>query len=166
MELKCTNPTGEIVLASKLNYVELIFRKNCKNCIQKWILQVIFSKRYLDCPKNKIIHNFHITYSNGINQSFPYRQKYNLWEFFCFFWLKFKIKIFFAARFPLFWAYFGITFVPRQQIGKKLYSHEAIHFTYLEKKFQKIRTKQSKLETVGTYPNPICPPKGQWSFRG
>jgi len=80
MELKCTNPNGDIVLASKPNYVELFFGKNCKNCIQKWIPRVIFSKRYLDCLKTKIVHNFHITYSNEMNQSFPCRQKCNLQE--------------------------------------------------------------------------------------
>jgi len=30
MELKCTNPNGAIVLASKINHVELLFLKNCK----------------------------------------------------------------------------------------------------------------------------------------
>jgi len=80
MELKCTNPNGEIVMESKLNYAKLFLGKNCKNCIQKWILQVIFPKRCLDYLKNKIVHNFHITYSNEINQDFPCRQKYNLWE--------------------------------------------------------------------------------------
>jgi len=135
MELKCTNSNGEIFLASKLNYVKLSFWKNCKNCIQKWILQVIFSIRCLDCLKNKIVHNFHITYSNEMNQSFPCRQKYNLWEK-----KIWEIQIFFAARSPLFWAYLGITFVTRHQLRKKLYSHEAIHFFYLQKEFQKITT--------------------------
>jgi len=45
MESRHTNPDGEIVLESKLNHVEFIFLKNCKNCMQKWILQVIFSRR-------------------------------------------------------------------------------------------------------------------------
>jgi len=137
MELNCTNSNGEIVLESKLNYVELLFLKNCKSCIQKWILQVIFSKRCLDSPKNKIVHNFYITYSNEMNQSFPCRQKYNLWEKKI--WKKkLKIGFFFIAHFPLFSAYLVITFVPRHQLGKKLYSHEATQFFYLQEKFQKI----------------------------
>jgi len=43
---------------------------NCKNWVQKWILQVIFSKRCFDCPKNKIVHNFYIIILNGMNQKF------------------------------------------------------------------------------------------------
>jgi len=71
MELIYTNPNGEVVLARKLNYVELVFLKNCKSCIQnEWILQVIFSKRCLDYLKNKIVHNFHITYSMKWIKSF------------------------------------------------------------------------------------------------
>jgi len=35
MELKCTNPNCEIVLAKKLNHMELFLLKSCKNCIQK-----------------------------------------------------------------------------------------------------------------------------------
>jgi len=137
MGLKCTNPNGEIVLVRKLNHVELCFLKICKNCIQKWILQVIFLRRCLDCLKNKIVHNLHITYSNKMNQSFPCRQniiyeKKNLKK-------KFEIlNFFFAAHSPLFWAYLDITFVARHQLGKKLCSHEAIQFSYLQKKFQKI----------------------------
>jgi len=67
MELKYTNSNGEIALESKLNHVELSFLKNYKKCIQKWILEVIFSRRCLDCPKNEIVHNFHITHPNEMN---------------------------------------------------------------------------------------------------
>jgi len=58
MELKCTNPNGEIV--------------DCSNLKAKSL------QRYSKCPKNKIVHNFFITNPNGMNQSFPKRQKYNL----------------------------------------------------------------------------------------
>jgi len=39
-----------------------------------------FEKKELHCPKIKIVHNFHITYSNEMNQSFLFREKYNLWR--------------------------------------------------------------------------------------
>jgi len=74
------NPNSEIVLARKVNDVELCFLKICKNCIQKWILQVIFSRRCLDCPKNKVVNNFLITNPNEMDQRIPCRQKYNLQE--------------------------------------------------------------------------------------
>jgi len=35
-------------------------------------------QEYSNCLKNKIVHNFFITNPNGMNQSFQYRQKYNL----------------------------------------------------------------------------------------
>jgi len=35
----------------------------------------------------------------------------------------------------------GITFVPGHRLGKKLYSHEAIQFFYLQKKFKKLGQK-------------------------
>jgi len=47
--------------------------------IKKWILSIIFW-RCLDCSKNKIVHNFLISSPNQMNQSFIYRQKYNVWE--------------------------------------------------------------------------------------
>jgi len=69
MELKRTNSNGGIVLASECYLVQKFFLKNCENYTYKWILQVIFSKRCLDCSQNKIVHNFHITYPNEMNQS-------------------------------------------------------------------------------------------------
>jgi len=42
-----------------------------------------------------------------------------------------------------------VTFVPRHQLGKKSYSHEAPQFLYLQKMFKKITT---KIQTVGTCP--------------
>jgi len=46
-------------------------------------------------------------------------------------------------------------------LGKKLYSHEAIQFFYLQKKFQKIRT---KIVTVGTCPKSHLSPEGTMGF--
>jgi len=51
------------------------FWKNCENYIQKWILQVIFQRSCLDCPKNKIDNNFFITSPNRMNQRFTGTQK-------------------------------------------------------------------------------------------
>jgi len=60
MKLIHKNLNSEIVIKSILNYVEFFF--NCKNCIQKWILQVIFSREWCsNCPKIKIVYNFLIT---------------------------------------------------------------------------------------------------------
>jgi len=42
-------------------------------------------------------------------------------------------------------------------LGKKLYSHEAIQFFYLLKKFQKIRT---KIVSIGTCLKSHLSPKG------
>jgi len=95
MKLECINPNGEIVLGGKLNHVVY------KNCIQKWILQVIFLWKCSKCPKHKIVHKFLITNPNGMNKSSPNRQKYNLWR------KKFKFLQFFCCPFSfnlsLFW---------------------------------------------------------------
>jgi len=40
----------------------------------------IFPNGCSKCLKNKIVHNFLVSNSNGMNQSFPHRQKYNLWR--------------------------------------------------------------------------------------
>jgi len=47
MELKYNNSSGEIVLACKLKLVQLFFW-NCKICVQNWIVEVIFSRKFLD----------------------------------------------------------------------------------------------------------------------
>jgi len=105
--------------------------KNCKNCIQKWILQVIFSRRCSTCPRNKIVYNFLITNPNGMNQSFTCRQKYNLWrkKIKCF---SPKFSIFFGYPFSLvlnlFLGLFGRNFCSRAPIRRKLYSHQANQF--------------------------------------
>jgi len=54
----------------------------------------------------------------------------------------------------LFW---GITFVPRHQLKKKLYFHKGNQFSYIQKEFQKIMT---KIETIGTCPKSKLSPKG------
>lgn len=71
MGLKFNNPNGEVVLASMPNLFKQFFLKNCQKCIQKWNLLLFFSRKCYNCPKNKIVHNFHITNPNGMNQSSP-----------------------------------------------------------------------------------------------
>ncbi len=76
MGLKHNNPNGEIVLASKLNLVKHFFK--LLKVHSKMNSISYFSRRCLDCPKNKIVHNFHIANPNGMNQSFTSRQKQDL----------------------------------------------------------------------------------------
>jgi len=144
---------------SSINHTKpfLPFFFNCKNCIQKWILQDIFSRRCSNCMKNKIVHNFLITNPNEMNKIFLCRQKYNLGE------KKFKFKFwgFFAAHRPLFWAYVGIIFVLGHQLKKYIYSYEANHFFYLPKTFQKIMTKNQR---VGTCPKSRLSPERTMVF--
>jgi len=51
MELKQTNLKAEIVLARKLNFVELLFFENFKNLVSKRISYVIFSRWCYDSHK-------------------------------------------------------------------------------------------------------------------
>jgi len=44
MELKCTNPNGEIVLANKLNHVELFFGKFVKIAFRNESYKLFFEK--------------------------------------------------------------------------------------------------------------------------
>jgi len=74
--------------------------------------KLFFSWRCSKCPNNKIVHNFLIKNSNGMNQNFLNRQKYNPWE------KKQIFAIFFCCPSPLYWAYLGITFVPGHQLKK------------------------------------------------
>jgi len=144
--------------------MECLFVFNCKNCIQKWILQVIFSRRCSICPKNKSVHNFLIINANGMNQRFTCKKNiiYEEKRFRIFFS---NIPMFFVDPSPLFWTHLGITFVPRLWL-KKNDSQEANLFFYLQKKFQKIMTKIQSVDTSrDTTRNPICPPNRQWSFR-
>jgi hypothetical protein len=80
MELKYVNPNDEIVVASNLDPMEFVVFKNCENWVHKQIQFIIFSRKCPDCLKNKTLHNYHITNPNGMNQSFPCKQKYILWE--------------------------------------------------------------------------------------
>jgi len=58
----------------------------------------------------------------------------------------------------------GITFVPGHQLEKKrLCSHKANQFFYLQKKVQKIMT---KIETISTYPKSNLPLKGTMVLLG
>jgi len=52
MELKCTNPNGEIVLARKLNYVEIFLEKLCKLHLEMNPTSYFF-KRMLRLPKKQ-----------------------------------------------------------------------------------------------------------------
>jgi len=72
MELKCTNPNGGILLASKLNHEQKI-AKIAKVAFRNDSYKLFFSKRCSNYPKNKNVHNFLITNPNEINQSFPDR---------------------------------------------------------------------------------------------
>jgi len=42
--------------------------------------KLFFQEDALIAQKNKIVDNFHTTIPNGINQSFPCTQKYNLYK--------------------------------------------------------------------------------------
>jgi len=108
-------------------------------------------------PKNKIVYNFLITNPNGMNKSFPHRQKYNLLGkkknsnlFFQFF------SISFCCPFSLVLSLFGHNFCSLALNEKKLYSHEAYHFFYLQNKFKKIIR---KIQPVGTCPKSHLSPE-------
>jgi len=76
MKLKHTILNGEIILASLLNLVELFFLKIAK--IESKYKSNTLWESFYDCLQNMKLHNFHITNSNGMNQTFPCRNKYNL----------------------------------------------------------------------------------------
>jgi len=140
MELKYTNPNGGIVLAKKLNHMELSFLKNCKNCIQKWTLRVIFLGRCSKCPKNKIVHNFLVTNPNGMNKSFPDRKIYNIWgkkiliQFF---------SIFFCCPFSPVLSFCGHNFCFRAPIEKKIIFPQSLSIFLSSKKVSKNQGKNS-----------------------
>jgi len=77
---RSNNSNSEIVLASELNLVTLFYLKNCKNCIERWILWVVFSRKCLDCPNNKSVHNSLTTSLSWMDQIFPCRQKWFLYK--------------------------------------------------------------------------------------
>jgi hypothetical protein len=130
MKLKCTHPNGEVVLEKKLNHMDLILLKKYINCIKKWILQVILSRRCSNCQKNKIVHNFHITNPTGMNQRYPRRKKYNLFR-------KKSLnknenfEIFYWCLLSLVLSLFGHNFISWAHNEKNLYSWEAHQFFYI-----------------------------------
>jgi len=155
MELEHTNPNGEIVLAKKLNHMEFFFWKIVKIAFRNESYKLFLSRRCFKCLKNKIVHNFFKTNPNGTKQSFPDRQKYNLWTekiqkkntSFC--------KKNCCPVSPVL-NLFGHNFFSWAPIEKKLYSHEAYQFIYFQKKFQEIWT---KIQLVGTCPKSHLSPK-------
>jgi len=78
MELKHTNPNNEIVLARKLDHVELIIWKIVEIAFKNESYKLFFQEDAKIAQKNKIVHDFHITYPNEMSQSFPYKWKFNL----------------------------------------------------------------------------------------
>jgi len=78
-----------------------------------------------------------------MNQSFPYRQKHNLWEkkFNSKFW-----KFFYNLVSPILSLFEYETFVTRHQLERNLYSHKANQFFYLQKKFSKIMTEIESID--------------------
>jgi len=70
MELKLTNPNGEIILARKLNYVKLFFWQIVKITFKNESYKLFFQEaRCLDCTKNKTIYNIHIIQLSKWNES-------------------------------------------------------------------------------------------------
>jgi len=123
--------------------VELSFLKNCKNCIQKWILQVIFSRRCSNCPKNKIVHNFLIKIKMEWIKTF-HVDKNIIYEN-----EKFKKRIskLFCHPLSLVLSLFGHNLGFWAPIGKtNCISIKLIGFSIL-KKFQKIMTKLQPVDT-------------------
>jgi len=118
MELKCINSNGEIVLAKKLNHIEIFSWKIVKIAFKNESYKLFFLGRCSKCPKNKIVHNFLITNPNEMNQSFTNRKNIIYTR---------KVQNFHSPS-PLFWAYLGIIFVPGHRLKKKLYSHKAYQF--------------------------------------
>jgi len=57
-----------LLLANKLKPYGIFYLKNVKIELKKWIQYNIFSSEWYDWPKNKMLHNFHITNPNGMNQ--------------------------------------------------------------------------------------------------
>jgi len=51
-------PINKIVLATKFYSIPTIVFRNCKNCIQKQILWVIFSRKCLACLKTRLYLTF------------------------------------------------------------------------------------------------------------
>jgi len=69
MESKHTNSNSEIALPIKIKLVEIFVLKNVKIKFKNESYTLFFL-RCSNCPQNKMLHNFHITNPNGMNQSF------------------------------------------------------------------------------------------------
>jgi len=63
-----THSSSEILLVRKLNHVELFFGKIVKIALRNESYKFFFKKMFR-LPQNKIVLNFHITYSNEMNKS-------------------------------------------------------------------------------------------------
>jgi len=74
MKLKHVNPNDEIVVKSKIYFMDVFVLKVCGSLMQKQILYIIFSKKCLVCLQRSL-HNVHIINQNGMNQSYPCRHK-------------------------------------------------------------------------------------------
>jgi len=73
-------------------------------------------------------------------------------------------KFTFIALSPFFWAYLDITFVPGHQNLKYIYIFpQSLSIFYLQKKFEKIRT---KIQPVDTCPKSHLSPKGTTVLQG
>ena len=105
----------------------------------------------LNLPLKKIIHNFHITNQNQMNQSFTSKQKNRIWK------TKFEIIIltifYFLGYYPLtsILVYGGILTFLWTSIETKSYILKMImYFPIFQENFQKITKKN---ETLNLYPN-------------
>jgi len=130
-------------------------------CIQSWTKRV-FSRRCVDCPKTLIVPNFLIFSSNSMNKSFTCTQKYNLLG------KKHSKKLFWLSVILL-------CFPPKFVFH--LLCHNFCSWAPLEIKimypwssywavqsWKKIQEHTLKIETIGTYPDPICPLRVQMVF--
>jgi len=162
MDLKCTNSNGEIVLAKKLNHLELSFKKIVIIAFRNESYKLLFLGRCSKCLKNKIVHNFLLTNPNGMNQNFPDRQKYNLQGKKLFYFFKF-FQIFSCCPLSPLLSLFGHNFcswAPNEKIYNIL--TKFINFSIL-RKIQEIRT---KFQPIGTFPKSHLSPEGTMVLQG
>jgi len=132
---------------SKLTKSSWIFFFKFLKLRSKQILQIIFSKRWLDCIKNMIVHNFLITNPNRMNQMFPYIQKYFLWEpKYWKFYFEFLGFLLCTQKLVLDLGWYK--FCSHTSLQRKIYSQKANVFYYL----QKISKNDDKNWNHGTYP--------------
>jgi len=79
MGLKYYNSSGEIVLASKINLVKHFFLI-VKIAFRNESNKLFFQEEAQVAPQNKIVHNFHITNPNRMNQSLLYINKITIYK--------------------------------------------------------------------------------------